>query len=1199
MDRQWTGLTFGALLVSSLVLHVSGGGTSRAPGMRSLLPPATHADAKPEAASPVLVDAHTCYPFEVLSRQEGIARQPWASLTPEEAHAKNGGLVCSPPAPPKTVFEGQILIATVPNPLETSDSLEFDRAIAALQEAASAAGYDFERIATPWETSDLQEPKQLKEGREDEYYRRVFGDEPGAMLFYCKGWPDRCDAGATDHLKLLLLLVPESPVYGLNMHAAQEAMAAYDALMGVNRDPVGRTPMKWIGPEYSSSAGDLQRLRKDAGNLGKMPDFCALSGSISTDTAVALLKESNAPGAECLGDQQPSLAALDVDALTRLVSNSGFKDGPIALLAEDETVYGGVNFGNSSSDIAGVTYRRFSFPRGISHVRGLYGRSLRDASAQASQPDGAASAAAAIDFADALQQPFDTAEEFAAQSPISNESILASIAASVNGIGARTVVILATDPLDQIFLARYFHRSAPDSRLVLLNAEQLVPRLRRDFNLDGTIVVSRFPLFEASYLTLPEPLESRRSLSFASSSQEGVFLAALQQIRSDPIYQQPREKQQNALALWIGVSGAGEFWPVAREAVPNPPPAAPVNLPGSPMVHSPILLVDTPEEGLPTLWAFVLQTILLCSLIHLLLYVAAERGEQWPKRWPRLLRNRLLSYHFLYADRYPDGKPAAAGGKVFAFGQCWWLMNISILYLLAVTYLVLPAIVYRLAIAAPLHSGFCGGLWFLLRTSRWLGPLILVLVPWQAFRVVQLGWLSYKYRSSYRSNKERWTPVTAPVLSILWMAACLILFTRQLFMPNSGWLFAIRCLHLNSGVCPVLPLLLVCTGLFVIALAHLNALTLCSTRDPGFPAMASKYLSVIKWSKSLRKYMDDWSGVPPWPRRLIFSGLAVCTLVFNTWGALSTFDIASIGLLYLLMFLTCVYFALILATRFFQIWNILRFGLESLEASPLRHAFTRLPKEFSTGPIWSYAGLRRQVIPPWRSIEYLRVTPEIVRNQPNKEKIAADADEAVAELAARIRKGQQFDAADYRQFSQGLNSYAVRLAHLPQLLAFWARGGPDQHQGAHQDIPLSCQPGDDETVKLARANEFIASRFAFYIRYVTLHLKNLMTFMSGSLLFLVLGAVSYPFNHADSVLWQATGVLLLVLLIVASVLKQMARDPILNRLSDGKGELRVGAFALQLLSVGGLPALTVLATIFPALGNFVYSVARPIMQGLH
>jgi hypothetical protein len=45
------------------------------------------------------------------------------------------------------------------------------------------------------------------------------------------------------------------------------------------------------------------------------------------------------------------------------------------------------------------------------------------------------------------------------------------------------------------------------------------------------------------------------------------------------------------------------------------------------------------------------------------------------------------------------------------------------------------------------------------------------------------------------------------------------------------------------------------------------------------------------------------------------------------------------------------------------IWTTLRFGLDFLEGSPLRFAFSRLPAIFSVDPILSYAGFRFIVLP--------------------------------------------------------------------------------------------------------------------------------------------------------------------------------------------------------------------------------------------
>jgi hypothetical protein len=131
-------------------------------------------------------------------------------------------------------------------------------------------------------------------------------------------------------------------------------------------------------------------------------------------------------------------------------------------------------------------------------------------------------------------------------------------------------------------------------------------------------------------------------------------------------------------------------------------------------------------------------------------------------------------------------------------------------------------------------------------------------------------------------------------------------------------------------------------------------------------------------------------------------------------------------------------------------------------------------------------------------------------------------------------------------------------------------------------------------------NEFIAMRIAAYVRYVTLQMKNLMTFMSVGFLLTLLAAISYPFDRPQIIAWSATLTLAALLFTVGTVLAQMDRDAILSRMSNSSpGQVRYMAFLKHMLAVGGLPILTVLATLFPAIGSYLFSWAAPILESLH
>ena len=1273
MYKTAGGSTLIAIVLSSLFSYGGHAWTGWSPA------PAVSASASKsgsdEASSPEQ-DGGRCYPFEAVLRHLGkespgrrhptqltcdaaaLPREPQPGPKAAMAAASSaiataavtgdatatvyikvpGAALAKPAGTPKQlrVFNGKILIATVPDPLETSDALEFDRAISALQEAGTAAGYHFELMVTPWLLSDLEEPTSVKAGREAAYYRRAFGDEPGAMLFRC----DNAGGTACPASQLLLLLVPESPSYGLNFHAAEEALAAYDALMR-NQCPDPNSPhatdmctewsdpVRWIGPEYSASAASLLQLSQDDTRPGKSRPFCALSGSVTRDDAVRQLKRiNNACSSSVKGE--PTLSTLDLDALDVLLRQPVFGDpanNSIAVLEEDETAYGaGLPFSEKSAENDRRTQlntarknviRQFRFPRGIAHVRGLYGKSLRDASAAALAQERSSLPNPAMDFSDALQQPLDTGEEFAAQSPVSDESILASIAESLAHLHASAVVILATDPLDQLFLARYFHRHVPNSRLVIFQAERLLPRLRGEFDLDGTIVVTRFPLFQDAYLQAEElPDQNRFALSFTSSNQEAEFLAALKQMTPHHISQRPFDGGEQELATWIGVSGGGAFWPVAYQQAQQATDFAAcceqAHAPQEP--NQSFVLVDTPNESLPLLWVGVLEAVLLACTLHVLFFAAAGPFNQWLNEHPsprlrKLARHRLLSFYFL-SVYFPGISLRERRRRMqCCLGQCWWLINVTLIFFLVVCYLLLPSIVYRARMGA---QSFCTIVTVFLFGSHGLNACALLVLLLLASLVI---WLVIIFINElWLFGKTNWFLLLGP--PIVWTGCSLHWFCVQLADTDMGWAFSLRCLHLSSGVCPILPLILASAAMLAAAAANLNMLTLHLGRYPGLPSIKLNTLDIYPWRARLNRYVEFWIQLPGADGMLLLVGLLVTGLMFHPSRAFASFDDAAISHLYLMTFAVCLWLVLTLFLRFFKMWGVLRFCLESLESSPLRFAFSRLPKAFSPGPVWSYAGLRRQIVLPTRTLEFLRVAPT-----PGDPLYYASIEVSGPRLTATLAAVENFEQVDnvtYRLFNAVLNRYAVRLLKHPWVRNAWAHGGPDIVTDAaarppstndlsatiqpREDVPRPCRLHlrDGEECYVGRANEYIAVRIVIYVRYYMLHLKSMMTFMSAATFFLILAAVSYPFNEPHAILWGIASLVAGLLVVVGMVLAQMDRDAILSRLSETSiGKLNWGTFLPQFTAAGGLPALTVLASVFPTLGNALLSLLRPVLQSLH
>jgi len=977
MYRQLGGSALLLLLLTSALSHVAG--PSR--GTSALSSESGRSAGTPETSA-VETDQHTCYVFEALRLYAGMAESSAAPIAEQARENTPSGkpLICSPSnfiavfpsgIPQINAKDSQVLIATVPDPLQSSEALQFDRDIAALQEAASTAGYDFQRIATPWQSSDLASPKDLKEGREVDRFRERFGNEPGAILFRRRTRADRVRLEDKDGL-LLLVLVPESPIYGINLTAGREALSAVHTLLNfgfrtTQADELEATSrIRWIGPSYSASAAGLRTLEQET-----QPHitFDVLSGTVSTNSANAFLVKLNQEGRTepwPIG-KKATLTELDQDSLCWFLGQSlrpgMHSDEPVVVLQEDETAYGG----NISDPTAPTNpcspfanrVRRFTFPRGVSHVRRVYGNTLKNATTNQSQEENLSSnGKVALSFRDELEDPLDAVPEFAPQSPVSNESVLAAIATNIKHLHARAIVIRTSDPLDQLFLARYFRQECPDSRLVLFNAERLLTRLRGDYDLDGTLIVTRFPLFQNSYLQTPFRGESRHSLTFTNSREEAIFLAALLQIKSGhlPLLQSPFPNQRYAMAPWIGVASGGDFWPVAYLG------KDPITLDAK-APDNVLLLTDTPPERLPVLWTLVTLGVLTIATIHFLFFLAAvplhSKLRHSKKAWARKIAlHGMLSFYLMPAS------PTCEQSRLFT-GQCWWLLNVSSQLVLLLSYLLFPVIAYQAKVQG-ITSVLDGLMHFPMQTTVFAAFTLIVLMLQFCMAGTLFFLLSKRCKQLGRGFFVRFEGFLLPCMSLLWIAISLTFFCLQLADRQTGFAFAARSLHLTSGACPILPLLLVSVGFLLAAVVNLNALTMAVARNPALPLIHWPYLDLASWQIRLTGYTELWYGLPGADGKLLALVVLLACLLLHPQRLFATFDTPYIGWLYTFNFVLSIWTFLWLWALFTRTWGVLRSGLDSLEGSPLRFAFSRLPAIFSIDPIWSDAGLRRVVTLPMR-----------------------------------------------------------------------------------------------------------------------------------------------------------------------------------------------------------------------------------------
>jgi len=161
-------------------------------------------------------------------------------------------------------FGGQrvdILIVTVPDPVQTHLSLFFDRSMDALQQALTRQGYLFAGAALPWDSKQHTEADdwQIRQGQIDWEHARE--EMPGLLIY--RRPPDQTTPSSKP---LFVLLVGETPTTGIHKDQFTKALALCNSWLG---DPDGkaRKRLRILGPTFSGSLYSMVEILKDDRNL--------------------------------------------------------------------------------------------------------------------------------------------------------------------------------------------------------------------------------------------------------------------------------------------------------------------------------------------------------------------------------------------------------------------------------------------------------------------------------------------------------------------------------------------------------------------------------------------------------------------------------------------------------------------------------------------------------------------------------------------------------------------------------------------------------------------------------------------------------------------------------------------------------------------------------------------------------------------
>lgn len=384
------------------------------------------------------------------------------------------------------------IIATVPDPVHSHLALMFDRTISAILQAAADNGYVSSYYWLPWKTRNSGGRTGESLGEVEPNHDAARERLPGLVVL--KHVPEQPEGALEDsfYKVVYLFLVAETPTRGLDSSQLKNALLLEteleSALEGTGTFQRGAGRVAIVGPMYSGSAASLSAGIDAARSKNpSLPSF-EVSGTTSTQRAAEELQKD---GFASFGDH----TGYEMDTLFRDFGDSGYDLKRVVLLIEDSTTYGSLASSLALSKkarwkISDVQVIRF--PRDISLLRNAQvagQRSNNDAPADNSAPN----PFLRMTLKDSGEQ--DNVPKFSTEhTPVSLEAELTTIGRLLHRNRSQYIAMVASNPLDQIFLAQFLHRACPDARLVFFGGDLLLVREIENVPFIGSITVSPYSL---------------------------------------------------------------------------------------------------------------------------------------------------------------------------------------------------------------------------------------------------------------------------------------------------------------------------------------------------------------------------------------------------------------------------------------------------------------------------------------------------------------------------------------------------------------------------------------------------------------------------------------------------------------------------------------------------------------------------------
>jgi hypothetical protein len=442
------------------------------------------------------------------------------------------------------------IIATIPDPIHGHLALDFDRSVDAILLAAADNRYLASYYWLPWRSSASSlSSGEATSGSEPGDSNSTRELQPGLIILRYSPdpaeWPNDGDrfSSASYNRVIYLFLVGETPALGVNGTQLQNAFSYekflkdnYHAWLSIRPSPFAQLPtqtiqpktpsncktqkeptneLSIIGPFFSGSAASLHE-GIEAAKCDLNPLTVSISGITGTNVAARELDPHDEHIYRSFGEN----AVFEQERFVQALASNGYDLNRVALLSEAGTAFGAATKSPCRPDSdkdpcksqhGNVLYLRF--PRELSLLRNA--QTSQSASGTSSPPT------PYLNFSLKDYAADDTVPRFSTtQSPLSIEAQLMAIAHQLQRARTQFILFSASNILDDIFLAQFLHRACPDARLVVFSGGDLL--FERDVDNTpyiGSISISPYLL---SYLNS----ESQTQWLHSDYQAEAIYNAA-------------------------------------------------------------------------------------------------------------------------------------------------------------------------------------------------------------------------------------------------------------------------------------------------------------------------------------------------------------------------------------------------------------------------------------------------------------------------------------------------------------------------------------------------------------------------------------------------------------------------------------------------------------------------------------------------